>query len=115
MCAFKGRFIYRQFIPSKRTRFGIKLWVLCDSQTGYILKVSVYTGSYTDYPVLDKTELVSTRVVKHLMDGYRDRGNVVFTDNFYTSPGLANDLRKLGLGMCGTVITSRSGMPNIFG
>jgi hypothetical protein len=31
---FKGRLMFKQFIPSKRHRFGIKVFVLCDCETG---------------------------------------------------------------------------------
>lgn len=33
---FKGRLSFKQYIPSKRHRFGVKLFVLCDSATSYI-------------------------------------------------------------------------------
>ncbi|ROL45244.1 Zinc finger BED domain-containing protein 1 [Anabarilius grahami] len=45
---WKGRLGFRQYIPSKRKRFGIKLFMLCDVLTGYIINVKVYTGSSTD-------------------------------------------------------------------
>lgn len=41
---WKGRLSFRQYIPSKRSRFGIKLYVLCDAVSGYIHKFSVYIG-----------------------------------------------------------------------
>ena len=44
---FKGRLRFRQFIPSKRSRFGIKFFVLCDCLTGYVLKIIIYTGALT--------------------------------------------------------------------
>lgn len=34
---FKGRLIIKQYLPKKRNRFGIKLFVLCDVETGYIV------------------------------------------------------------------------------
>ncbi|KAI2661017.1 PiggyBac transposable element-derived protein 4 [Labeo rohita] len=45
---WKGRLRFRQYIPSKRKRFGIKLFMLGDGLTGYVLNVIVYTGSSTD-------------------------------------------------------------------
>ncbi|UYV68901.1 hypothetical protein LAZ67_6001555 [Cordylochernes scorpioides] len=39
---FKGRLGFKQYIPSKRKRFGIKLFVLCDVETKYILDFIVY-------------------------------------------------------------------------
>lgn len=45
---FKGRLLFKQYIPSKRSRFGIKTFVLCDCETGYILDFIIYTGSETE-------------------------------------------------------------------
>ena len=33
---WKGRLGWRQYIPSKRARYGIKSYEICDSQSGYI-------------------------------------------------------------------------------
>ena len=41
---FKGRVIFRQYIPKKHKRFGIKIYKLCDA-LGYTYDMSVYLGS----------------------------------------------------------------------
>ena len=33
---WKGRLHFRQFIPSKRERYGVKIYMLCESSTGYL-------------------------------------------------------------------------------
>lgn len=48
MMPWKGQLSFRQYIPSKRHRFGVKLFVLRDVKTSRILKFTVYTGSTTD-------------------------------------------------------------------
>ena len=48
MIPFKGRISFRQFIPSKRTKFGIKAWVMAESATGYISEFLIYTGKDID-------------------------------------------------------------------
>ena len=65
MLPFKGRLSWKQFIPSKRTRYGIKLFRLC-AHNGYVLKNIIYTGKR------DKSlEKFSTKVlVEELMEGY---------------------------------------------
>ncbi len=50
---FKGRLGFKQYIPSKRYRFVIKLFVLCDCETGMILDIIVYTGTNVDIPQND--------------------------------------------------------------
>ena len=38
---FKGRVIFRQYIPKKRKHFGIKIYKLCD-ESGYTYNMEVY-------------------------------------------------------------------------
>src|SRR5215469_353912 len=40
---YKGRVIFRQYIPKKQEHFGIKIYKLCDD-TGYIYDMTVYLG-----------------------------------------------------------------------
>jgi len=37
---FKGRVVFRQYIPKKRKHFGIKIYKLCD-ESGYTYDMSV--------------------------------------------------------------------------
>jgi len=46
---FRGRIHFRQFIPSKRSRFGMKVFVLCDCETGIVLDHILYTGKLDLY------------------------------------------------------------------
>ena len=43
---FKGRIVFKQYIPKKRKRFGIKMFKLCDS-TEYTYNMNVYLGRQT--------------------------------------------------------------------
>ncbi|KAG8238302.1 hypothetical protein J437_LFUL017788 [Ladona fulva] len=45
---FKGHLGFQQYIPSKRHRFGMKLFILCDGEIGIILDMIVYTVKKTD-------------------------------------------------------------------
>ena len=38
-----------QFIPSKRERYGVKMYVCCESNTGYLWRFIIYTGADTIY------------------------------------------------------------------
>ena len=44
MIKFKGRLSFRQYLPAKPTKWGVKLWNLADSATGYMHRFQVYTG-----------------------------------------------------------------------
>ena len=112
MVLFKGRLIFRQFIPSKRTRFGIKLFIICDCETGYILDFIVYTGKCTEI-VSTEEYGVSGAVVQTLMQKYLGQGHTLWVDNWYTSPSLFNFLHSNKVNSCGTVRKTRKGMPSL--
>lgn len=44
LASFRGRCSFRQFIPSKPGRYGIKLWAICDSECSYVRKLIIYSG-----------------------------------------------------------------------
>lgn len=107
---FRGRVVFRQYIPSKRHRFGIKFFVICDCETGYVLDQVVYTASDIDIP-RDDPHGFSGAVVKKLMDRYLGKDHVLYTDNYYTSPLLSKYLLEHGTGSCGTVRANRRHFP----
>ena len=43
---FCGRCSFRQNIKSKPAKYGLKLWLLCDSSTSYVLNAQIYTGHF---------------------------------------------------------------------
>jgi len=44
LVAWRGNLSFRQYISSKRARFEIKLFMLCDAATGYIPRMKIYIG-----------------------------------------------------------------------
>ena len=45
---WKGCLSFRVYILSKRERYGIKIFMLCESETGYLSNFIIYAGSSTD-------------------------------------------------------------------
>lgn len=41
---FRGRCNFKQYIPSKPAKYGLKIWALCDSTTKYAWNMEVYCG-----------------------------------------------------------------------
>lgn len=109
---FKGRLRFKQYIKSKRHRFGIKLFLICDCETGYALGVIVYTGKSTDITLFQDLG-ISGSVVANLLEPYLDKGHNLYTDNWYTSPTLCTYLHKHKTNSCGTVRPNRKEMPNL--
>ena len=69
---FKGRLVFKQYIPSKRHRFGLKIFVLCDCETGIVLDMIMYTGTDVDIPNVGRTDPLgkSGAIVKKMMTAY---------------------------------------------
>ena len=108
MVKYKGRLFFRQYMPAKPTKYGIKDFVLAEANTGYCLNVITYTGKDTfsrqDCPL-------TSQVVLQLLDGFDNAGHIVYMDNFYSSPDLFVQLQRKGIGACGTACINRRNMP----
>ena len=44
MIAFRVTLAFRQYMPAKPTKYGIKVWVRADSHNGYKNEFQVYVG-----------------------------------------------------------------------
>ena len=108
---FKGRLEWKQFIPSKRTRFGEKAYLLC-TRKGYILKTKFYTGKDTlNYLSNDNNLLFSERISIEMLQGYVGSGRTLVADNYYNSIPLALYLLKNKTHIVGTIRNNRKGIP----
>lgn len=108
---YKGRLGWVQYIPMKRARFGIKFYMLCESTSGYVWSLIIYTGKgtkldadFADFPM--SSQIVLTLVKPLLRQGY-----CLTTDNFYTSPQLSDFLILNSTDSYGTVKVTRKEMP----
>ena len=109
MLRFKGRLFWKQYMPKKPTKWGIKVWALCDSNTGYLLKFDVYTGKIVD---LGNNMGTGEYVVQKLLSGFENKGVIVFMDNFFSGVPLYQKLLSQNTGACGTVHPNRKGLPS---
>lgn len=82
--------MFRQYLPNKSSKYGIKLYKLCDS-IGYIYKIIIYSEKDINLSP-QKHFPAAGKVVIKLMDGYLDKGRTVIVDNYYTSLKLAHSL-----------------------
>jgi hypothetical protein len=109
---FKGRVIFKQFIPSKRKRFGIKIYKLSDA-TGYTYDMRVYLGKDANTATKEMTATHAT--VRNLTRRVEGVGPKLFMDNFFSSPAPFDDLSTRKINCCGTVRPNRKDMPPDFG
>lgn len=111
LMGWKGRLSWKQYIPSKRKRFGIKFFILCESATGYVYNFLIYTWADTNYGPKYNEEPIATRIVLALSDTLLNKGHCLFLDNFYNSPDLAEKLVKQRTDCVGTMRINRRGIP----
>ena len=104
---YKGRLKFKQYIKTKRARFGIKLYELCTSSS-ITLDFLVYCGQgmYSDDDLYSKMP-ASERIPMVLMEPFLGKGHVLYIDNFYTSPLLAKHFLSKDTHLCGTIKKNR--------
>ena len=106
MVKSKSRSHMVQYMRNKPIKWGFKLWVLADT-TGYTVDFIIYTGKD------ESTEQGLTfTVVTDLLEPFHFRGYELYTDNFYSSPGLFQALLDVEIRATGTLRTNRVGVPS---
>ena len=110
LVGLKNRTELMQYLPNKKHhKWGIKLWVLCESATGYVYKLEVYCGKL--YTTTRLTFGQSYDVVIRLMANLFHKGYILVVDNFYTSIPLAKSLYERGTYVIGTLRRNRKFIP----
>ena len=110
MIEFDGRLAWKQYMPKKPVKWGIKLWCLCEATSVYCLAFTVYTGAETGVDAV--THDLGYRVVMKLMENYLNQNRHVYADNYFTSVSLAKDLLAEDTYLCGTTRAHRREYPN---
>ncbi|XP_058792504.1 piggyBac transposable element-derived protein 4-like [Phymastichus coffea] len=113
---FKGRVSFITYNPKKPTKWGIRVYTMADSTTGYICGILPYYGSLTTDSLIRHDLPVSTRIPLHLYSMLLEKlpgaqGHHMFTDRYYTSYILAEELLKLKCHLTGTILTNRKHLP----
>ena len=106
MIAFRGRVGFRQYIHGKPQPWGIKAYDLSEIRTGYMYNLLIYCGKETQRAGLNHT----TNVVLTLVNPLANLSYDLYTDRFYTSPVLAEDLLKVRTTLTGTVTSNGKNM-----
>ncbi|KAE8289464.1 hypothetical protein D5F01_LYC11165 [Larimichthys crocea] len=91
---FRGRCKFRQYMPSKPAKYGIKIFWMCDARVPYAIDGTVYTGRQPGEEV------------------QRECRNITM-DNFFTSVPLAEKLLEKNLTIVGTLRQNKPDIPPI--
>jgi len=103
MFLWHGRLAFRVYNPQKPIKYGIKSYILCDSDTGYCFNMKPYCGESA--ALGDTVVSLLDRLVGH---GYR-----LFMDNLYNSVQLCERLLDVKTHVCGTIRKNRGEPPII--
>lgn len=105
---FKGRLKFKQYCPMKRSRFGIKVYRMCDvgDCAGYTIEFHIYSGQDRDPNVP-----ASQRVVLDLTARLNGLGHTLALDRGFSCPELFLELHNNRFNVIGTVQANRRNMP----
>jgi len=82
MLGWWGRLRFRVYNPSKITKYGIMVRMVCESSTGYICNLQIYDGKCGPL----------TEMVGFLLEPYEGKGYHLYQDNYYSSVHQTNEL-----------------------
>lgn len=113
---WKGRLLFRQYLPAKRAKYGIKMYNLCEN-SGYTYRFRVYTGAQdpgsdinnilpNDTADLNQTE----KLIVYMMLPLLGQGYSLYVDNYYTSVKVFRYLHSKSTNATGTTRANR--VPN---
>lgn len=101
----------KTLIPSKPAKYGIKIWCICDSATGYVLKMTVYLGKEAG---ADRAVGLGQSTVMDLVNGLNLAGRTLIADNFFSSLSLAKLLCQKKIEFVGTMRKNKKELPKEF-
>ena len=105
---FKGRVLFKQYIPKKLKRFSIKMFKLC-YPTGYTYDMNGCLDKDRQRAAQHLTATHTT--MTNLTRGVEGFGHKLYMDNYFSSPDLFDALAQKNISCCGTVRPHRKGMP----
>lgn len=103
---WRGRLKFRQYIPNKASKYGIKFYEIC-TPDGFVLDLLIYCGQGT----VQNEQGHAFEVVRRLGEKFFEKGHTIYMDNFYCSYKLAKYLLENKTYMCGTLRKNRKGNP----
>ncbi|CAB4065087.1 unnamed protein product [Lepeophtheirus salmonis] len=111
MHLFKDRLGWKQYVPMKRSHYGMKSYSLFESETGYIWNFFFYLGKNTAFSEEFKNFSRSTKIVLQLMTHLLDKGYCLTLDSSFSSPLLADYFVTRSTDVFGTINPNKKDLP----
>nr|CAI5818437.1 unnamed protein product [Callosobruchus analis] len=113
LLAFRGNCSFRQYIPSKPAKYGIKVFALVDTKNAYTSNLEVYCGKQPPGPYC--VENMAKDIVLRLAKPIEGTGRNVTEDNWFSSVPLVRTLlQEKKLTYVGTVHRNKAEIPKEF-
>lgn len=106
--ATKAKTGMTQYMKDKPTKWGMKMFILAESRSGYTISFTIYTGKNQ---AASEHGLAYDVVMNFIQPSCLGTGYHIYMDKFYTSPRLFLDLTSVRFGACGTYRENRKGCP----
>lgn len=104
ICPFRGRISLRVYMKNKPQKYGMKLYILSDPETGYTLNFEIYSGK-------EHQDNSICTLYDRLLRDYYYKGHTIYMDRFYTSPLVLKHLWNKQTNAIGTVMSNRKNLP----
>lgn len=111
MVLWRGRLSFRQYLPAKRHKYGIKVYSLNEPE-GLTVRIRIYSGA-NDQLLSGKGH--AHKVVMALLGpaNILNKGHAIYLDNFYNSVSLASKLLSNDTYCTGTLRENRKYNPEV--
>jgi hypothetical protein len=108
LLGFRGRCSFRQYMPKKPDKYGLKFWLCVDVDSHYVFNAFPYLGRQ---PNEQRQTQIGAKVVLELLKPLYGFQRNVTIDNFFTSVPLAQTLQTKNLTLIGTLRKNKSEIP----
>ena len=107
MVKYTGRLSFRQYIPNKPTKLGIKVFLIADSITGYVWNWYVYSGA-----VVGRRANGVHNLIVDLTQDLHNRGHRLYYDSFFIFVPTVRYLATKGIASAGMLRKNRRLIPD---
>jgi len=108
LVGFRGRCPFKTYIPSKPNKYGIKIIMMCDNSTKYMISAIPYCGKGT----VPSNVSASNYFVEQFVSSVKGSNRNITTDNWFTNIPLTQKLLKdYKLTVIGTIKKNKREFP----
>lgn len=117
LVSFRGRCIFKMYMPSKPAKYGLKVQCLTDARNHYVYNTYLYCGKGSDGRGLSAEEkklAIPTQAALRLCQPILQTNRNVTGDNWYSSIELVETFLEKGLTFVGTLKKNKPQIPKQF-